>query len=251
MEKDAEGQALCGGDWMRRREVIALFAGLGCLPVQALAQPSSVRRLAQVHPSTPVTMLTYEGAQASGLKGVPALLDELRRWGFVEGQNLLVERYSGQGQSDRYAELARQVVNSKPDAIFTVTTRMAHHLRAATTTIPIVAITTDPVANGLTESLARPGGNITGVVTDAGLSIIEKRFEMVREVLPNVRTIAALAPEATLASPEGRQWQETAQRIGLKLVPWALASPIDSAEYERAFNQLQVAPVDAVVVGTG
>lgn len=191
---------------MRRREALALFAGLGFWPEGALSQPSSMRRLAYVHPSTPVSMLSYEGARASGNKAIPAFLDELRRSGFVEGQNLSVARYSGQGQSDRYAELAREVVVEKPDAIFTLTMRMVRHFRAITATIPIIGVMSDPVENGVAASLARPGGNVTGVTTETGFSIMEKRFEIIREALQNGRTVAVLAPEAVLASGDGRQW---------------------------------------------
>jgi putative tryptophan/tyrosine transport system substrate-binding protein len=234
---------------MRRREFIALCAGLGCFPRVALAQTASVRHLAFVHPATPVSMLSYEGARASGNKAIPAFLDELRRSGFVEGQNLSVARYSGQGQTDRYAELAREVVASSPDAIFTMTARMVRHFKALIATIPIVALTSDPVINGFAESLARPRGNITGVVPEPAYSVLEKRFEMIRETLPNVRIVAVLAPEAVLVSAEGREWEQTAQGLGLKVVAWGLKSPISPAEYERVFKLSSAAPVDAVVVG--
>ena len=180
-----------------------MFAGLGFWPEGALSQPLSMRRLAYVHPSTPVSMLSDEGARASGNKAIPAFLNELRRSGFVEGQNLSIARYSGQGQSDRYAELAREVVASSPDAIFTMTARMVRHFKALTATIPIVALTSDPVINGFAESFARPGGNITGVVPEPAYSVLEKRFEIIRETLPNARTVAVLAPEAVLVSAEG------------------------------------------------
>lgn len=222
---------------MRRREVIALCAGLGYRPREAFSQAGSVRRLAYVHPATPVSMLSYDGARASGNKAVPAFLDELRRSGFVEGQNLSVARYSGQGQTDRYAHLAREVVASSPDAIFTMTARMVRYFKALTATIPIVALTSDPVANGFAESFARPGGNITGVVPEPAYSVLEKRFEMIRETLPNVRTVAVLAPEAVLVSAEGREWEQTAQGLGLKMVPWGskvLLTRLSTSDYSSS-----------------
>jgi putative ABC transport system substrate-binding protein len=228
---------------------MALCAGLGYWPREAFSQAGSVRRLAYVHPATHVSMLSYEGARASGNKNILAFLDELSRSGFVEGQNLAIKRYSGEGHTERYAQLAREVVASSPDAIFTLTTRMVRHFKAVTTTIPIVAVTSDPVENGLAQSLARPGGNITGVVTETGFSVFAKRFEMVREVLPNARTVAVLAPEAVLISEDGRQWEQSAHGLGLKMVPWGLKSPIGPAEYERVFKLSSVVPVDAVLVG--
>jgi len=77
--------------------------------------------------------------------------------GYAEGRNLIVQRYSAEGRAEGLAELAREVVRQQPDVISTNTGRMAQHLRAATTTIPIVTTTTDPVALGLAVSLARPG----------------------------------------------------------------------------------------------
>src|SRR5215204_4511729 len=220
---------------MRRREVIALCAGLGYRPREAFSQAGSVRRLAYVHPATPGSMLSYDGARLSGNMAISAFLDELRRSGFVEGQNLSIARYSGQGQSDRYAELAREVVASSPDAIFTMTARMVRHFKALTATIPIVALTSNPVINGFAESFARPGGNITGVVPEPAYSVLEKRFEIIRETLPNARTVAVLSPEAVLVSAEGGEWEQTALALGFKMLPWGLKSPINPAEYERVF----------------
>lgn len=78
--------------------------------------------------------------------------------GVVEGQNLAVERHFGDRQSTRFAKLARRVVASMPDVIFCQTDRLAQHMKAATATIPIVAIASDPVAFGIGPSLVRPGG---------------------------------------------------------------------------------------------
>jgi len=90
----------------------------------ALAQTSAkIYRIAMVHPSRPTGMLTEGG----GLPAFVAFFKELRQLGYVEGGNLRVERYSGEGRTEHYAELARDVVLSHPDLIFTVTTRMAQH----------------------------------------------------------------------------------------------------------------------------
>jgi putative ABC transport system substrate-binding protein len=87
-----------------------------------------------------------------------------------------VERYSGEGRPERYAELARDVVNTHPDLILAVGGRLSLDFKMATTTVPIVAIIVDPIALGLVASIARPGGNITGVAIAAGLEIIGKRM---------------------------------------------------------------------------
>jgi putative tryptophan/tyrosine transport system substrate-binding protein len=109
--------------------------------------------------------------EASGHPVHQPLFEELTRLGYVEGRNVVVERYSGEGRTENYPELARRVVSSMPDLIFIVTGRLTRFFKEATATIPIVAVSGDPIAFGLTTSLARPEGNITGVVVDAGKEI--------------------------------------------------------------------------------
>jgi putative tryptophan/tyrosine transport system substrate-binding protein len=113
-----------------------------------------------------------------------AFFDELRRLGDVEGQNLTVERYSGEGRSERYADLAREVVNRNPDVIVALTNTVALAVRAVTDTIPIVWIGVEPVRVGFATSLARPGGSITGVTTDTGHEILGKYLQILKEAVP-------------------------------------------------------------------
>jgi putative ABC transport system substrate-binding protein len=128
-------------------------------PLAASAQQHpKVYRIAIVSPR-PVEWMN-EGA--SGKPGFKALFGELRRLGYVEGQNLIVERYS-EGNIAHWTELAREVVRHQPDLIFSTTTRLILRLKEATSTIPIVAYMSDPIAWGVVDSLARPTGNITGV----------------------------------------------------------------------------------------
>src|SRR3954447_18595874 len=128
---------------MRRRSFIGL--GLAATIVATRAQqPGKVYRIAIVHPSSPVTLMNETGESPH----YEALFGELRRLGYIEAQNLVVERYSGQGWAERYAELARDAVHSNPDLIYAIPTRLVQHLKAATTTIPILAFMSDPVAFG-------------------------------------------------------------------------------------------------------
>ncbi len=234
---------------MRRRDFLQFGSSAAVAwAMPALAQRGPVRRLAYVHPASPVSQLTPEGARAVGNRAVPAFFAELRRSGFVEGENLLVERYSGGGQTSRYPELAREVVATKPDAIFTLTARMVRYFSDATTTIPIIAYTSDPVGNGHAVSLGRPGGNVTGVIAEPGFSVTEKRFEILREVLPDLRSVAILMPEVAFSAPDGRRYAESAQRAAVTIVPWGLKGLINGAEYERVFNLSSAAPADAVLV---
>src|SRR5712691_10524482 len=137
-----------------RRESIAALGGAALWPLVVRAQqPAKSYRIAIVHPSRPIAMLSD-----TGLPIFRAFFKELHRLGYIEGQNLVVGRYSGNGRTERYAELARDVVRSKPELIFAVSARMVQHFKATTTTIPIVGYTSDPIALGLASSLARPGG---------------------------------------------------------------------------------------------
>ena len=88
--------------------------------------------------------------------------------GYVEGENLIIERYSAEGHHERYANLAREIVARNPDVIVTGTNPVVIAFNAATSTIPVVAFMLDPLKAGLVTSLARPGGNLTGITLDPG-----------------------------------------------------------------------------------
>src|ERR1700751_3530996 len=141
---------------MNRRAFIAGAAAVW--PVGARGQPATVQRIALFHPAIPTTLLTEQG----GGSAWRAFFGELRRLGYVEGQNLIIERYSAEGHHERYADLARQVVTPNPDVIVTGTNPVVIVFKAATSTIPVVAFMIDPLQTGLVTSLSRPGGNLTG-----------------------------------------------------------------------------------------
>ena len=154
---------------MQRRGFIALLGSAAAWPLAARAQqPARVYRIALVHPSNPVSELSENG----GIPYYRVFFEELRRLGYVEGRNLTVARYSGGGRTEHYADLAREVVRTSPDVIVTVSSRMVLNFKAASSTIPIVAITGDPVAFGIAASLARPGGNFTGATSDSWTRIL-------------------------------------------------------------------------------
>ena len=146
---------------MRRREFTAglLFAA-ATFPAQAQQRP--VPRIALFHPAIPVNLLTETG----GGTAWRAFFQELRRLGYVEGQNLLIERYSAEGHHERYADIAREIVGSNPDLIVTGTNPVVLAFKAVTSTTPLVAFMIDPLKAGLVASLARPGGNLTGITLD-------------------------------------------------------------------------------------
>jgi putative tryptophan/tyrosine transport system substrate-binding protein len=187
---------------MRRRTFIAGLGSAAAWPLVARGQQAGkVYRVAWVTPSAPVADLT----ENSSMKAVGAFPLELRKLGYIEGQNLIMDRYSGQGRPEGYGELARVVVASKPDVIVTITNVMPRRLQSASTTIPIIAMMADPVCSGLTTSLAHPGGNLTGVSIDAGAEIWGKQLALLKEILPGLSRAGSFSPPSAkifaMASP--------------------------------------------------
>src|SRR6266700_7852922 len=131
---------------MRRRDFITVLGTAATWPLAARAQqPAKMKRIAFVHPSAKVSEISSD-ISVSGRPYYRAFFEELSRLGYVEGQNLGVERYSGEGRPERYAELARDVVNTHPDLIIAVAARLSLDFKTATTTIPIVSLINDPIA---------------------------------------------------------------------------------------------------------
>jgi putative tryptophan/tyrosine transport system substrate-binding protein len=126
---------------------------------------------------------------------------ELRRLGYIEGKNLVVERFSGEGSIDHYPELAHEAVARNPDVIFAVNL-MVGPLKEVTSTIPIVAFVSDPAQSGLATSMARPGGNITGVSVDTGPELWGKRLQLLREVVPTISKLAILGLQSQQAAAD-------------------------------------------------
>ena len=139
---------------MRRRDFISLLGGAAVMsrssPLTRSSQSGTQNR------GRPPVYPVADMSEITGLRHYLALFAELRRLGYVEGQNLIVERYSGEGRTERYAELAGDVVRLKPDVIFAASARLLQNFKSATATIPIVGLTADPVAYGLAANLAEP-----------------------------------------------------------------------------------------------
>jgi len=237
---------------MKRREFIRLACAVGVLaatrPRTAWAvEPHKMYRIAILHPSHPLSDLTENGR----IKYYREFFHELRRLGYIEGKNLVVERYSGEGRIDHYPKLAREAAARNPDVIFVITNGMADVLKEVTSTIPIVALTADPVPSspvqpGLVKNLARPGGNITGVSVDAGLALWEKRLQLFREVVP---TISKLAIVGIKTNPEAAQMRETTEKAGIGIVgPFYMEKGTDD-EYREVFATISQSGANALFVG--
>lgn len=199
-----------------------------------------------VHPSIPVSALN----DASSENEMWAFFAELRARGYLEGKNIRIERHSGVGQADRFAQLAREVIETRPDIIVVTSRRLLQHFHEATTTIPIIAAgTLDPVGYGVAASLARPGRNVTGFTTDAGLDVLIKHVQLLREVSSTARRIAWLAPEETWAGRYGSLMLEAAKVAGSTLIGPGLGNPIREAEYRRVFTAMAAEKAQGLIVG--
>jgi putative tryptophan/tyrosine transport system substrate-binding protein len=212
---------------MRRREFITLIGGaVAAWPLTAFGK---TQRIAIVVPSFPVEKITETG----GDPGWKALFIELRRLGYVEGQNLLIERYSGEGRASHYPDLARDVVSSNPDVIIVIANELVLDFKAATTKIPIVGLFAFPVETGIVASLARPGGNITGVAVNIGEEQWDKRIQLLRQLVPNLTKLAVLETRRNRNLWEARM-PEFSRRWAVTYVGPPL-HPLNEDEYRRVF----------------
>jgi ABC-type uncharacterized transport system substrate-binding protein len=170
----------------------------------------------------------------------------MRDLGYVEGQNMIIDYRHEAGNFERLPELAAELVGQKPDVLVTVTTNAALAAKKATTTIPIVFMgVTDPVTTGLVESLARPGGNMTGI-TQMAASLTGKRLELLKETLPTVARLAVLWDlHAPGSVPQWQDSQLSARELGLQLYSMVVSS-VD--KYEAAFKEAVEAGSTALCV---
>jgi putative tryptophan/tyrosine transport system substrate-binding protein len=196
---------------MRRREFISLIGGA------AAAWPFTAR--AQ-QPATPV--IGFLGAESPDLVAsrLQAFHQGLSETGAVEGRNVAIEYRWAEGQNDRLPALATDLVSRQVTVIAVPgSTPAALAAKAATTTIPIVfSVAVDPVAVGLVASLARPGGNLTGVTT-LNLEVAPKRIELLHELIPAATVVALLInpTSPTLAETTTKDAQAAARTLGLEL----------------------------------
>jgi putative tryptophan/tyrosine transport system substrate-binding protein len=227
-----------------RRELITVLGCAASWPLAARAQqPAKMKRIAMVHPSEPVANMV-----ASYHRFYRAFFDELSGHGFVEGKNLVVERYSALGQPDRYAQLAREVVDTRPDAIYALEATLGLAFKAATTTIPIVTTSVDPVALGLVSNIARPGGNVTGTAVTAGNEIWGKRIGLLKEALPKLSNACLIIPRNSWEGPYGAAFRRAAETISIPLNAAVLNGKNDEAEYQHIFAAFEQDRPDAIII---
>jgi putative ABC transport system substrate-binding protein len=227
---------------MRRREFITLLGGGAAsvsLPFAAHAQQS--RKVPRIGVLLP-------GTAASFSLRTKAFLEGLRDLGYLEGQTIEIEWKWGQDRVEGLPELAAELVRRNVEVIVTGGTPAAKALKGATGTIPIVmAIIGDPVAAGLVDSLARPGGNATGFSIVAP-DLSGKRLELLREIVPNVSPVAVMLNTRNPQSQfELKETQTAARALGLRLHPIQV-SPDNTLE--QAFAAMSNASARTLIILT-
>jgi putative tryptophan/tyrosine transport system substrate-binding protein len=197
---------------MRRREFITLFGGAAATwPLAARAAAGRVHKIGYPWTASREQALPYIKAFEEGLRGLS----------YRVGENVVIEYRFANGELERLPALAADLVRLGVDIIVTASNSGTVAAMKATTTIPIVMTTgADPVRVGLVASLARPGGNVTGLVVDAGDEILGKRFELLKETLPNLSRLGILFnPDVALNRSRQTSMAETARTLGLTTIP--------------------------------
>jgi putative ABC transport system substrate-binding protein len=207
---------------VKRREFTTLFGGA------AVAWPLAAR--AQQAGKLPTIGFLGQSTRSAASEWVAAFVQRLRELGWMEGRTITIEYRWSEGRAERFAQIAAEFVRLKVDVILTSGTPEVLAAKQATSVIPIVFATAgDPVGNGLIASLARPGGNVTGMSLQSN-DTAGKRLELLREVVPSLRRLAILAnvgnPFSVLELGEA---QAAARTLGLEVDTLEIRRPEDIA----------------------
>jgi putative ABC transport system substrate-binding protein len=204
-----------------------------CDPVQA-QQAKKIPRIGYLSATSP----SAEPARTDAFR------QGLRELGYIEGQNIVIEWRSAEGKLERLPDLAAELVRLKVDVIFVRSTAAVQTAKNATTTVPVVSVSGDPVGLGLVASLARPGGNVTGLA-NLTPELAGKRLELLKEVIPRVSRVAVLwYPDTPSAALRVRETEAAASSLGIKL---QLVEVREVNDFELAFSAMKKDRAGALV----
>jgi putative ABC transport system substrate-binding protein len=205
----------------------SFLAGAGALLLsrQASAQPAKVWRIGWLAPEIPEAARYLQGFK-----------EELRAFGYIEGQNIVIEYRSSAGRTEALPALAEELVQLKVDVIVAPTTPVARAAKAATSSIPVVfTIVSDPIGSGLVASFSRPGGNVTGM-SDMGVDLVARQLDLLKELVPRLKRVGAVG------HPADKVWDgvwskapAAARQLQIEVVPVLIRTPND---FETAFAGL-------------
>jgi len=217
-----------------KKKIISLALGAMLLALGSLAHAQQAKKAARIG-------LLIPGSQSAFAIRIDAFRQGLRELGYVEGQNIVVEYRYGEGKTDRFPDLAAELVRLKVDVIVTASTLSVQAAKKASGTIPIVfTATNDPVGTGLVASFARPGGNVTGM-TNLSTELDGKRLELLKETFPKVIRVAYLCnPNSPIT-----EMQAAAQVLGLQLQILEVQS---AGDFDPAFEAALKARAQALIM---
>ena len=218
---------------MRRRQFITVAGGMAAWPLVALAQnPTKPRRIG---------ILLWS---RQDLITISPMLKGLEALGYVEGRNVVIDYVEAEEKDDRLAGAAAELVRRNPDVIFSFGGEQAPFVKNATATIPIVVVVSnDPVQSGLVSSLARPGGNITGVTYVQDM-LAGKSVELLKDTMPSVARVAILW-NPNHVDPEFRETQRASRALGVQLQSLEIRQ---SGDLEGAFLAAEREKAEALIV---
>jgi putative tryptophan/tyrosine transport system substrate-binding protein len=230
--------------------VIERLASVRCLILSlALAVFAALAVAEAQQPATKIWRIGFlgPGSAETSEKSLAALTRSLRELGYVEGDNTVIERRYADGNLGRVRSLAAELVRLKVD-VLVAHGASASDAKGATTTIPIVFIANpDPVGVGLVVSLARPGGNLTGL-SDLHSALVAKRLELLKELVPSASRVAVLSDSSPELALQLKDVQRAAPALGLTIVPVVVGAPGD---IDRALDIIRKERADALsVLGT-
>jgi putative ABC transport system substrate-binding protein len=220
---------------MRRREFITLLGGSAAAwPLTTRAQQTKVWRIGVLAPVPPTPVM------------LSAFRDGLRGRGYVEGQNLSIDVRWPQGSFDQDPSVVTELVNSNVDVIVAWATPATIAARRATSAIPIVMVGPgDPVGSGFIASLARPGGNITGL-TNISVDLSAKLMELFTELVPGMKRVGVVRnPNNPAVTAQLRETEDAVRKLNMQV---EVIDAQTSDEFERAFAQLSAKSADGVVL---
>lgn len=220
---------------MKRRTVLQVTAAMLALPGAVFAQEPRRFRVGCLYLAAEPLIRPFQNAFVAGL----------RERGYMEGRNLIVDLRTAEGDSSRLPSLIDELLSLRPDVLFGIEP-MAVLMKKKTSTIPIViAVSPDPVAAGLVQSLARPGGNVTGVAS-SGVERIGKNVELLAEINPRMRRIALLNDPLDVAAPLFEKYARDA--ASAKRLSFITVGARDAEEVRQAFATIEEERAEAVVV---
>ena len=215
-----------------------------CVPADAQQTAGKIPRIGflsrDIHPAD---------SRAPAPRNLEAFRQGLRELGYIEGKNIIIEYRYSDGRNERMPALAEELVRLKVDIIVADSYSAARDAKKVSTTIPIVTTSgADPIATGLAASLARPGGNVTGL-TNLTPQLLGKRLELLKEVVPKVSRFAVLDTVTSVAKPMFKEGEAAAQALGVKLQLVEVTTP--NPDLEGAFRVMAKERVGALIAGSG